>query len=205
MRLVTPSVSLLWITPDAARQIERAARVCYKSEGQIGERTYATMVANLIKRGHTAMLEHASASMLFTVDRGVTHELVRHRIASFAQESTRYCRYSGDKFGGEISVIPMMDGLTPEQQSRRMVLLRQIEAVYMAEINEGVRPQQARDVLPTCLKADIVVTANFREWLHIFALRTSPQAHPQIRSIMELARGILRDNVPSVFGGSDAP
>ncbi len=199
-----PQVTLEWVTPDALGMIERAARTCYKSEDKVGEGSAEKMVVMLIRNKHLAMLEHAVASLRFITDRGVTHELVRHRLASFAQTSTRYCNYAKDKFDNQITVIPMLDGLSIEQLERRAKLYKHMEQVYLAEIAEGIKPQQARDNLPTCLQAEVVVTANFREWLHIFELRTSPAAHPQIRKIMTDARKILADQFPCVFGESHA-
>jgi thymidylate synthase (FAD) len=198
MKIQDQSAKLLWVTPDPERTIERAGRVCYKSEGRISSGSAAQFINMLIRRGHEAMLEHASASIQFVCDRGVTHELVRHRLASFAQESTRYCNYALDRFDG-IAVAPMMEGLTDEQVDRRTVLYEHMERVYLAEINEGIKPQQARDNLPTCLKTEIVVTANFREWRHILKLRLATTAHPQIQSLMRMAFSLLHDEAPVVF------
>jgi thymidylate synthase (FAD) len=181
------------------KHIELCARTCYKSEDKIGDGTAAKLVRKLVSLGHGAMLEHWSVTVRFVCDRGVSHELVRHRLASYAQESTRYCNYGGGKFGGEIKVIPMLEGLTSEQIERRMSLYRYMESVYIDEIAEGVKPQQARDNLPTCLKTEIVVTANLREWRHIFRLRTSSKAHPQIRVLLEPLLHEMRREIQIIF------
>lgn len=199
MEIIAPKAQLLWITPNSEQIIERAGRVCYKSENKISEDSAGRFIQMLVARKHEAILEHASASILFVCDRGVTHELVRHRLVSYAQESTRYCNYATQKFGSSISLIPMLQGLTPEQISRRFDLYQRIQDVYFAEIEEGVAPQQARDNLPTCLKTEIVTTANLREWRHIFALRRAPTAHPQIKIIMDMAFNILHQECPNVF------
>lgn len=161
--------------------------------------TAPRFVRMVIARGHESVLEHASASIRFTVDRGVSHELVRHRLVSFSQESTRFCNYSTTKFGGGIEVSPMLDGLTHEQQTRRFELYQHCQEVYLAEIAEGVKPQQARDNLPTCLKTEIVFTCNLREWRTVFKQRLPPAAHPQMRKAMHMAFGHLRSVAPDIF------
>lgn len=193
------------LTPDTDFErmlvaIERAARNCYKSEDKITEESATAFVGMLLNRGHHAMIEHApNISVLFHVPRSLTHEFVRHRIASFAQESTRYCNYSKGKFGTEITIVPMNDGLTPEQLARRRELWEQIERVYMKEIEEGIKPQQARDNLPICLKSDIVITANVREWRLIFSLRAESHAHPQMQQVMKRLLADFRSRVGVLF------
>jgi len=180
--------------------IEYAARVCYRSEDKVTLGSDKKLVKKLIDNGHLAMLEHApNISVLFHVDRGISHEIVRHRLASFAQSSTRYCNYAKDKFGHEISLAPMMDGLTGDQIARRHDLWRHIEQVYMAEINEGIKPQQARDNLPNCLLTDIVVTTNIRHWREIFRQRTEKHAHPQMRKLMNRLLNDFRSRTPILF------
>lgn len=182
------------------RDIERAGRNCYKSEDHITNESAEKFVAMLIDRGHEAMLEHApNVSVLFHVPRGLTHEFVRHRLASFAQESTRYCNYAKGKFGTEITVIPMQEGLTAAQVSRRTMLWHNIEQVYLAEIEEGVKPQQARDNLPICLKSDIVITTNARHWRCIFGLRADKAAHPQMRQLVSRLLADFRGRVNVLF------
>ncbi|MHA1665940.1 MAG: FAD-dependent thymidylate synthase [Candidatus Thorarchaeota archaeon] len=180
--------------------IERAGRNCYKSEDKITDESAKAFVAMLIKRGHEAMLEHApNIGTLFHVPRGLTHEFVRHRLASFGQESTRYCNYSKGKFGTELTLIPMMDGLTSVQIERRKDLWEAIERVYLAEIDEGIKPQQARDNLPICLKSDIVITTNVRHWREIFRQRTTKFAHPQMQTVMKKLLADFRSRVSVLF------
>lgn len=167
------------------RKIEEAARVCYKSEHKITDHSATEFVKNLIERKHEAMLEHVSFSVKFIVDRGVSHELVRHRLAAFAQESTRYCNYSDDKFNNELTFIkpPFFSG-----ESRLYTIwensMEDAEQAYLSLLDLGASPQEARSVLPNSLKTEVVVTANIREWRHIFKLRCSVNAHPQMREIM---------------------
>lgn len=185
------------------QKIEAAARTCYKSEGKIQEGSAAKMVASLIKSGHEAMLEHASVTVKFVVDRGISHELVRHRLASFAQESTRYCDYSKDDFGSEITfIIPEYLEYKSEGWNIWKESMKQAEDAYFKMLDFGLSPQQARAVLPNSLKTEVVMTANLREWRHFFKLRalgTTGKPHPQM---LEVAVPLLEDMknlIPVVF------
>lgn len=184
-------------------KIEKVARTCYKSEGKIQEGSAAKMVASLIKSGHEAMLEHASVTVKFVVDRGISHELVRHRLASFAQESTRYCNYSKDDFGSEITfIIPDYLEYKSEGWNIWKESMKQAEDAYFKMLDFGLSPQQARAVLPNSLKTEVVMTANLREWRHFFKLRalgTTGKPHPQM---LEVAVPLLEDMknlIPVVF------
>lgn len=199
MQIGEPKVVLLSATPDAERHIERCGRVCYRSEFIIGEGSAQEFIRRVVARGHESVLEHAAATLLFTTDIGVSREADRHRIASFSMESTRFCNYGKERFGGGLEFLPMLDGLTPLQRARRAALLQEIERVYLAEVTEGVKPQQARDVLPLCLRTEYAWTANLREWRHVLRLRLAPAAHPQMRAVMRAALGILRGVAPTVF------
>jgi thymidylate synthase (FAD) len=162
------------------------------------------MVKALITRGHEAMLEHSQLSVKFICDRGVTHEMVRHRICSFAQESTRYCNYSGDKFGNELTFIePFFFKDNPTYYNAWKDACKKCEDTYMYLIAHGVTPQEARSVLPNSLKTEIVVTANYREWRSIFKLRCAKDAHPQIREVMIPLQKELAEKLPEVFDISD--
>lgn len=201
MRIVKPSVTLEWITPDALRVIERAGRTCYKSDDRITETSAATFCAMIAKRGHESVIEHASASARIVCDRGVSHEIVRHRIASYSQESTRYCNYSSGRHGAEIAVIEP-PGLDAQQRCSWAIAMETAEGHYFSMIEDGCSPQIARSVLPTALKTELVMTCNFREWLHFLKLRTAPEAHPQMREVAELVRAVLAAAVPEIFGGA---
>lgn len=161
------------------RKIEQAGRICYKSESLITDESAARFVTGIIRSGHYSVIEHCSLSVKIICDRGVTHELVRHRIASFSQESTRYCNYGKDKFGGQVTFVEPSFELTAMDK----FLLQMIEKHYLTRLEEGLTPQEARYFLPNGLKTEIIVTCNIREWRHIFALRTSPKAHPDIRRL----------------------
>lgn len=199
MRIIEPSIEILAITPNPLQIIELAGRVCYKSEDKITETSAESFVRGIIKRGHESVLEHASMTVRFIVDRGVSHELVRHRLASFSQESTRYCNYSAGKFGEELTFIEphsatTIDGLGWDE------LLKHAEDAYMTQvISYGTKPEDARSMLPNALKTEVIMTANFREWRHVFTLRTSERAHPDMRHIMRKLLTEVRAKVPVVF------
>ncbi len=179
------------------KHIELCGRVCYKSEDKITNESAEKFVRRIIKSGHESVLEHASITVRFICDRGVSHEIVRHRLASYSMESTRYCDYSKDKFGGEIKVIEPVGDST----NRAMIYAScgYAETLYQYMIGAGVSPQMARAVLPTCLKTELIMTANLREWRHFLRLRTSEAAHPQIRALAIELRDKLRAAVPAVF------
>jgi len=186
------------------KAIERIARVCYKSEGRITEdgESAKKLVKKLIDLGHEAMLEHSSLSILFKCDRGVSHELVRHRLVAFAQESTRYCNYSKDKFGNEITVISPFFYQGQEKKNEFESWKKSCEEAekqYLYLLAIGSTSQEARSVLPNSLKTEIVMTANYREWRHFFKLRTAKAAHPQMREITIPLLKDLQSKLPIIF------
>ena len=199
MKITKPSVELLWSTRNAQRQIEIAGRTCYKSEDRITNDSAGDFARKMTKSGHHAMIEHASASFRIITDRGISHEIVRHRLASYAQESTRYCNYSKDKFENECTFIEP-SGLTAAQRKLWVWACTHAEMKYFQMLETGCSPQIARSVLPTCLKTEVIMTANFREWRHFIKLRASKAAHPDIRPIAKEIFAILNDIAPGVFG-----
>ena len=199
---------------DELKHIEKIGRVCYKSEGNITEdgESAKKFVKMLIDKGHEAMIEHSSLSVKFVVDRGVSHELVRHRIASFAQESTRYVNYSLEKFGNEINVIDlepgmMLDGKLKNMTSQELTAIYQewissmydAEKHYMKMIELGATPQIARSILPNSTKTEITITANYREWRNFFKLRVPNTAHPQMREVTIPLLNELKNKLPIIF------
>jgi thymidylate synthase (FAD) len=185
--------------------IELAGRTCYKSEDRITADSAAGFCAGLIRSGHESVLEHEKITVKFVCDRGVSHELVRHRIASFSQESTRYCNYSNDKFDRLIIFIlpPFFENDGTEVMSVEEIIwrdaMRHSEKMYLQLIGRGWAPQQARAVLPNSLKTEIVVTANMREWRLIFKQRTPKTAHPQMRELMCPLLEELKEILPPLF------
>ena len=177
--------------------IERAGRTCYKSENKIAEGSAEDFIRNIIKRGHETVIEHVSITARVICDRGVTHEIVRHRLASYSQESTRYCNYSSDKFGNEITVIkPCFWEEKDPKYITWMYAAQVAERVYFDLLNAGATPQEARSVLPNSLKTEIVMTMNFREWRHFFKLRCSSAAHPQMREVANILFNEFKEKYP---------
>lgn len=206
MKVIKPSFEIL--TPidreSICKQIELVARTCYKSEDKITSTSAPKMVKGLISRHHLAMIEHAHISVKFICDRGVSHEIVRHRIASYAQESTRYCNYSSGKHGNEITVIkPFFFEVGTEEYEAWYSACHHAEIEYLKLIKMGRTPQEARSVLPNSLKTEIVVTMNLREWIHFFNLRaigTTGAPHPQMQEIALSVLYAFADALPEVFG-----
>lgn len=188
------------------KSIEQAGRVCYKSEDKITDGSAEKFVAGIIKRGHEAVLEHQSITVKFIVDRGVSHEIVRHRLAAYCQESTRYCNYSKDGFGNEITVIePCFWDKESEEYQLWFKCMKYAEEMYLQLLHSGASPQEARSVLPNSLKTEVVMTANIREWRHFFKLRTAPAAHPQMREVAIALLTEFQRLVPVVFDDIEVP
>ena len=176
------------------KKIEKCGRVCYKSENKISDGTAEKFVGNIIKRGHESVLEHVSFSVRFVTDRAIGLELVRHRLASFSQESQRYVAYDGD-----IEFIRQVDMNTVSEAAWHDCM-EVSEAAYKAlRKTMKLSPQLARSVLPNSTKTEIIVTANLREWRHILKLRTSKAAHPQMRALMIPLLNKLKKLIPIVF------
>ena len=175
------------------KRIEKAGRTCYKSENRITAESATAFVRMLIERGHESVLEHESITVRFVCDRGISHEIVRHRIASFSQESQRYVRYNGD-----IEFInPHMPNAKAYEAWKE--LCERAEETYKELLSYGVQPQQARAVLPNSTKTEVVMTANLREWRHFLKLRTATAAHPQMRELTVPLLHELQRQIPVVF------
>lgn len=219
MKLIRPSYQILSEIDSSKilQSIERAGRTCYKSEEKMTDESANKFVEMLIKRGHESVLEHQSLSVLFVCDRGVSHEIVRHRLASFSQESTRYCNYSKDQFDNQLTFI-----IPPWISDEQIELVQRLNEhnyfqidettklwyhsvvgsgqAYLQLLKQGWQAQEARSVLPNSLKTEIVVTANMREWRTIFKQRTSATAHPQMTELMKPLLDELQQTLPSLFG-----
>lgn len=190
---------------DVLKHLEKAGRVCYKSEDRITEDSAGDFVKKIIANGHEAVIEHFSITVKIVCDRGVTHEIVRHRVASYSQESTRYCNYSKDKFANSITFIePCFWNTDADGDLRKMEMwnksMRDAESAYFELLEDGATPQEARSVLPNSLKTEILVTMNLREWRHFFRLRTAHAAHPQMREIAIPMLSRFREMLPEIFG-----
>lgn len=182
------------------KKLEMIGRVCYKSEDKITENSANDFVTNIVRKGHGSILEHFSFSVKFTVDRGISHEIVRHRLASYAQESTRYCNYALNKFNAEITVIepPFLEVGTENYTEWENACLFAEES-YFNLLEKGATPEQARAVLPTSTKTELVMTANIREWRHFLNLRCANSAHPQIRFLARRLLKELQTTLPILF------
>jgi len=213
MRLMKPSATIEspFRRNDLLSLIEKAGRTCYKSEDKITEDSASRFLDSIMKKGHLSVIEHFSVTVRFVIDRGVSHELVRHRLCAFSQESTRYCNYKG----GVAFIIPPWVSLMPGEytehdlssvtgMSHQWVLaMIWAEHFYKLLIDNKWSPQQARSVLPNSLKTEIVTTANLREWKHIFSLRCSKAAHPQMQEVMLPLEALFQLQVPEIFGESN--
>lgn len=203
MKIIKQSVELINLGAnngiDVLKKIEMAGRTCYKSEDKITDESCIKFVDMLIRKGHESVLEHHNVTMKFITDRGVTHELVRHRIASYSQESTRYCNYGRT----EIEFIIPVE-FYDIQINRDMYLVwhdscNKSEYLYKAMLADGATPQLARSVLNNSLKTEIIATMNLRSWRHFFKLRTAKAAHPQMQDLAKQALQIMKENLYVVF------
>jgi len=202
MKIIKPYFKILTEVngDEVLKLLECVGRTCYKSENKITDNSARDFVKMLLLKGHESIIEHYTVSVRVICDRGVSHEIVRHRIASYAQESTRYCNYSKSKFGKEITVIEPCY-LTPETAAYNVwrTACEMSEMYYFMLLEKGCSPQEARAVLPNSLKTEIVMTMNLREWRHFFKLRTSKAAHPQMREIAISMLEEFKLLIPVVF------
>lgn len=205
MKIIEPSVELI-NAPDyktLLTTIEAAGRTCYKSEDKITDESAEKFVRGIIKRGHEAVIEHGSLTVRFICDRGVSHEIVRHRLAAYCQESTRYCNYSKEGFGSEITVIKpcfLEDGTGSYVVWRDACEMA--EAYYFRLLNGNTKrltPQEARSVLPNSLKTEVVMTADIREWRHFCRMRCPVAAHPDMRVVANMLLTLLKQTYPVFF------
>ena len=218
MRVIEPSFEIKQFPANVLEMLEECGRVCYKSEDSITSESAKKFIRARLDTGHESVIEHCGATVKFICDRGVSHEIVRHRIASYSQESTRYCNYSKERFGNHVTFIKpyffpdISSGVynaVDDFQKEHLGLARAaqiwIENCFYTEdsynemINEGCQPQEARSVLPNSLKTEIICTFNMREWRHFFKLRTSPQAHPQMRELTIPLLAEFKKRVPVLF------
>lgn len=202
MRIVEPRVEIMSIIDSNTilKNLELYGRVCYKSEDSITGDSVNRFIHMIIKNGHESVLEHEKITVKFICDRGVSHEIVRHRIASYSQESTRYCNYYQDKFGRELTLIkPCFWEEGQEQYEIWKSNMQMIEDNYNNLISLGAKPEEARSILPNSLKTEIVVTMNMREMRHFLKLRTSLKAHPQMRQVACMLLGELKEKLPVLF------
>jgi thymidylate synthase (FAD) len=176
------------------KMVEKAGRTCYKSEDKMEPGTDGVaFTARMMDNRHWAMVEFATMTVRFITDRGVSHELVRHRLCSFAQESTRYCNYKGGVTFIQPTNWPKWSVWAQQAWQNGMV---EAESLYQCLLLDGLTPQEARSVLPNSVKTEVVVKANFREWMHIFDLRCAKTAHPDMQALMQPLEAEVRERYP---------
>ena len=199
MKIINPYIIVHPFAKEGIMQnIERAGRICYKSEDKITPESSIKFARNIIKSGHESVLEHQSISVVFVCDRGVSHEIVRHRVAAYSQESTRYCNYSRSKFSNEITVIKPYF-FTGELEKTWRKSCQEAEDAYMRLLDLGASAQEARSVLPNSLKTEIATTYNIREWRHFFTLRADKAAHPQMQQLAIPLLLHFKEHLPDLF------
>lgn len=201
MQIVDPYIQVEKVDgTQIMKNIERACRTCYRSEGKITEESYKTLLKNCITRGHESVLEHEKITIRMYCDLGVYKDITRHRIASFSIESTRYCNYGKDKFGNELKFIKpcnMEEGT--ELYKLWEDACENIEKDYIEMSNLGALPDQLRMILPHSIAAEVTMTANIREWKHILSLRASNHTHPSIRQLMIPLLLHFKQIMPEIF------
>lgn len=202
MRIIEPYAEIL-LAPNGEtvlKHLELCGRVSYKSEDKITENSAAEFLSKRIAQGHESVLEHIAVTVKFVVDRGVSHELVRHRLASYTQESTRYCNYARGDFHGDITFIkPLFFKDDPKAFAAWYTAMQQAEEAYFDLLDKDRTPQEARSVLPNSVKTEVVMTADLREWRHFFRLRCAPAAHPQMRQVTIPLLHDFQKRIPVLF------
>lgn len=200
MLIVTPGFEIEPVDgEEIIRKIERCGRICYKSEDRITPDSARAFIKGIIARGHESVLEHEKITVVIVCDRGVSHEIVRHRIGAYSQESTRYCNYNSE--GKDVTFIKPLffNDETKLNFQRWKKVMETAEHEYKMLVEEGASPQEARSVLPNSLKTEIAVTYDLREWRHFFKLRTAKTAQPQMREITIPLLVEFKRLIPVVF------
>ena len=203
MKLVKPKVEVLdkLNGTQILKRIEKIARTCYKSEDKISEDDSSArkLVTNLINSKHEAMLEFVDITVKFTCSRSIAQEITRHRLASFAMESQRYCAYNKDKFGNEVTFV--LPSWVNDNESTELFIqtLKNTELTYFELLNKGLKAQEAREILPNATKTELNMKANLREWRHFFNLRCSQAAHPDIRVLALDLLKQFHERIPIIF------
>lgn len=201
MKIVKQSVKILDNIDRQAvmNKIELAGRVCYQSGDLAKEGSASKFIQSIISRGHESVIEHESITVQIITTRAIANQLVRHRLASFSQESTRYCNYSKDKFDNEITVIYPGDEMSNDAYNIWIDQQELAEITYFKLLKLGVKPEEARGVLPLDLKTELIMTANIRQWRHVIKMRTGNGAQPQV---IEIANQLLKEfylKLPALF------
>ncbi len=202
MKIIEPKVEVEpYDSIKLQKRLERAMRNCYQTQGTITNDSYKRLLAMAINKGHESILEHEKISTLLNCSIGCYKDLTRHRHASFSIESTRYCNYNKDRFGNEITFInPCNIEEGTQAYDNWKKLMEASELVYMKMIKDGCTPDQCREVLPHSTAAQVYMTANIREWRHIFELRAQKEAHPEVQQVMIPLLLKFQKDMPTLFG-----
>lgn len=186
------------------KNIERACRTCYRSENLIDEESYKRLLRNCLNRGHESILEHEKITVRMRCDIGVYKDLTRHRFGSFSIESTRYCNYGKDKYDNQIKFIePCNIEKDTTEYAQWFNLMNIIEKTYNEMSRLGCKPDQLRMILPHSTAAEVTMTANIREWRHIFSLRCAKMTHPAIRQLLIPLLLYFKQEMPELFDNID--
>ncbi len=200
MRIVEPWVKVeKFDGKDIMKRIERACRTCYRSEGKMTEDSYKNLIKNCITSGHESVLEHEKITVRIYNDIGSYKDLTRHRFASFSVESTRYCSYDKNKYGNQISIMNPVYIEDKEVYETWKKTMEDMEKGYMKMKELGATTDMCRNVLPHCTAAEYTVTANIREWKHIFSLRANNHVHPAVRQVMIPLLKYFKEQMPEIF------
>ena len=210
MKIIKPSAEIIrpQLTKENIDAIYHIIAICggisYLNSKELTPEYTRSFVKTRIKEGHESVLEHASMTVKFTVDRGISHELVRHRLAAITQESSRYCNYSKNKFGNELTFIePCFEKDNVRNYNDWKTMMQLVENCYLTMLKNGATPEQARTVLPNSTKTIVMMTCNMREWRHIFKLRaagTTGKPHPQMLEVMIPLLKQCQEYMPELFG-----
>jgi len=204
MKVIKPSIEIL--TPfdfmvEQLKIIELAGRNCYKSEDKICEGSYNKMIGMLRTLKHESVMEHASITVRMIGSRAMSHQLVRHRIAAYSQESQRYCNYGKGKFGSQITFIEPI-GFDSWSETARLNFTKGLESseqFYLQSIQDGVKAEDARGLLPNQVKTEVVVTMNLRSWRHFLKLRCDKHSQSEIRFLAKEILKAFHMEMPIVF------
>ena len=201
MKIIEPIIQVEKVDyKQIMKNLERACRTCYRSEGKITEESYKTLLKNCINRGHESILEHEKITIRMVCDIGVYKDLTRHRIASFSIESTRYCNYGKDKFDNQIKFIkPVNMEEGTELYEKWYNTCKIIEENYIEMSKMEATPDQLRMLLPHSTAAEVTMTANIREWKHIFSLRCTKHTHPAVEQLMIPLLLKFKKEMPEIF------
>jgi thymidylate synthase (FAD) len=201
MKIIEPTIQVEKVDyKQVMKNLERACRTCYRSEGKITEESYKTLLKNCINRGHESILEHEKVTIRMLCDIGVYKDLTRHRIASFSIESTRYCNYGKDKFDNQIKFIkPVNMEEGTELYNKWYDTCKIIEQNYIEMSKLEATPDQLRMMLPHSTAAEVTMTANIREWKHIFSLRCTKHTHPAVEQLMIPLLLKFKKEMPEIF------